>query len=71
LTGTIKTIRDERSFGFITGDDGVNYFFHATGLQGLHILDLKLGDVVTFSPTQTPKGARAEGITKETAVATT
>ncbi len=32
LNGKIKRIVAERGFGFITGEDGTDYFFHRSGL---------------------------------------
>ncbi|MGI8828184.1 MAG: cold-shock protein, partial [Candidatus Limnocylindria bacterium] len=31
--GTIKKIVADRGFGFITGEDGKDYFFHRDGLS--------------------------------------
>jgi len=31
--GTIKRVVHERGFGFITGEDGTEYFFHRSALD--------------------------------------
>ena len=31
--GTVKKVQSDRGFGFITGEDGNEYFFHRTGLD--------------------------------------
>ena len=33
-TGTIKKLVRERGFGFIQGQDGVEFFFHRSALAG-------------------------------------
>jgi hypothetical protein len=32
-SGTIKKVQTDRGFGFITAEDGQEYFFHRTGLD--------------------------------------
>jgi len=76
MTGKVKRLVADRGFFFIKGDDDKDYFGHETGLQGgLVVEDLKTGDVLNFSPTESVKGPRAEGITRietrEVAEATT
>jgi cold shock CspA family protein len=63
LTGTIKTMQYERGFGFITGDDRLDYFFHRTGTRS-NFVDLTEGDEVSFDvePDQ-GKGPRANNVT--------
>ncbi len=34
MTGTIKTVRADKGFGFIRGDGEKEYFFHHTAVQG-------------------------------------
>jgi CspA family cold shock protein len=63
LTGTIKTLRAEKGFGFIKVDGGQDYFFHQSAIQGEGIEDLREGDSVEFELGQPgPKGARAESV---------
>ncbi|HQQ36778.1 MAG TPA: cold shock domain-containing protein, partial [Methanothrix sp.] len=33
VTGTVKFFNRTKRFGFIAGDDGKDYFVHATGLM--------------------------------------
>ncbi len=58
MTGTIKHISD-RDYGFLAGDDGIEYFFHRTDLDGLHLEDLAEGDSLEFLPTEAARGPRA------------
>jgi CspA family cold shock protein len=50
--GTIKTIRDDRGFGFITPDSGrgssEDLFFHASAVEGTTFEELQEGQQVTF-----------------------
>ena len=59
-TGTIKKLVSDRGFGFITAEDGKDYFFHRDGLdRSLDFDRLVGGEQVTFETEQSPKGARA------------
>lgn len=65
-TGTIKKLTS-RGFCFLRYDSG-EIFFHATALQPpLSWNDLQEGDAVSFTIGQSPKGARAEDVTRDEA----
>jgi cold shock protein len=58
--GTIKKINADRGFGFIQADDGKEYFFHRTGIDGLVGFEaLTGGERVSFEVEPSPKGPRA------------
>ena len=62
-TGTIKKVVADRGFGFITADDGKDYFFHRDGLTGSLDFDRLLGgEKVQFEIEQSPKGLRAKNV---------
>jgi CspA family cold shock protein len=62
-TGTIKKVVSDRGFGFITGEDGKDYFFHRDGLTPTVNFDrLVGGEKVEFDVEQSPKGARARNV---------
>jgi CspA family cold shock protein len=61
MTGTIKTIRADKGFGFINAD-GTSYFFHQSAIYGEGINDLREGDRVEFDVVDSPKGPRAENV---------
>ena len=47
--GTIRTIRDDRGFGFITpSDGGQDLFFHASVVQGVPFDQLRQGQRVEY-----------------------
>jgi CspA family cold shock protein len=59
-TGTMKKIISDRGFGFITGEDGKDYFFHRDGLdRSLEFDRLVGGEKVSFEIESSPRGPRA------------
>jgi len=59
-TGTVKKVVADRGFGFITADDGKEYFFHRSGLESSVDFDrLAGGEKVEFEIENSPKGPRA------------
>ena len=62
-SGTVKKVVSERGFGFITADDGKEYFFHRTSLDASLDFDrLSGGEKVEFDIEQSPKGPRASRV---------
>jgi cold shock protein len=69
-TGTIKKVVSDRGFGFITAEDGKEYFFHRNSLDmSLDFDRLNGGEKVEFDIEQSPKGPRAASV-KAASVAT-
>jgi cold shock protein len=63
MKGKIKFFNDMKGFGFITGEDGKEYFVHSTGLEsGVRVSE---GDSVTFEVEQGDKGPKAVKVSKE------
>ncbi|HZS13815.1 MAG TPA: cold shock domain-containing protein [Candidatus Dormibacteraeota bacterium] len=62
-TGSIKRLVRDRGFGFISGDDGQEYFFHRGGLDSSLDFDaLTGGERVSFEVERGEKGLRARGV---------
>lgn len=62
-TGKIKKVVADRGFGFITADDGKDYFFHRNGMgANLDFERLVGGESVVFNVEHSPKGAVASDI---------
>ena len=62
-TGTIKKVIADRGFGFITGADQKDYFFHRDALDSSLDFDrLVGGEKVEFEIQQSPKGPRASRV---------
>ncbi|MGO9180337.1 MAG: cold-shock protein [Candidatus Limnocylindrales bacterium] len=58
--GTVKKLIADRGFGFITGDDGKDYFFHRSGVEPTLDFDrLAGGERVAFEIEANPRGLRA------------
>jgi CspA family cold shock protein len=58
--GTIKKLVADRGFGFIAAEDGVEYFFHRSGLdRTLNFDSLAGGERVEFDIEASQKGPRA------------
>ena len=62
MKGKIKFFNESKGFGFVSGEDGKDYFVHSTGLVGASSLDKD--DEVTFEIEQGDKGPRAVKVTK-------
>jgi CspA family cold shock protein len=62
MNGTIKTLRTDKGFGFIQGEDGQEYFMHRTAIRGEVFETLREGQSVSFDPTRSDKGLRAENV---------
>ncbi len=68
VTGKVKKIILDRGYGFIDSVEGCqDIFFHHSGLVGVRMADLELGQGVTFELSQGPdrKGPRATNIRVE------
>ena len=63
MNGKIKWYRKEKGFGFITGEDGKDYFFHHSAFSE-QIGDKREEDniAVSFEPQDTEKGLQAINI---------
>ena len=53
--GTVKFFNDAKGFGFIKGEDGQEFFVHATGLNE----DIRENDQVTYDTENGKKGLNA------------
>ena len=60
--GTIKKLTD-KGFGFIDTGKGKDLFFHMSNVEGVSFEELRVGDKVTFTEGEGPKGPRAEQVT--------
>jgi CspA family cold shock protein len=67
MTGTIKTLRAEKGFGFIRDAEGKEVFFHASAIYGEGIDNLREGDGVEFDLGEAgAKGPRATNVRRTT-----
>lgn len=62
MKGTVKFFNEMKEFGFITGEDGKDYFVHKSGLtEGVTISE---GDSVSFDTEKGDRGLKAVNVTK-------
>lgn len=60
MEGTVKFFNRKKGFGFISGDDGKDYFVHFSALpQGVFLRD---NDKVSFNGVEGDRGLKAEQV---------
>jgi CspA family cold shock protein len=60
--GKVKKFNKEKGYGFITGEDGKDYFFYYTALNMSGYKTVDPNTKVEFDPLETEKGLRADHI---------
>ena len=59
MTGTVKWFNAEKGFGFITAEDGQDYFAHFSQIQKDGYKSLDEGEQVEFTAEDSDRGAQA------------
>jgi len=62
VEGKVKFFNRMKHFGFVTGDDGKDYFVHASGLK--EGVNLNEGDRVSFEVVEGDRGPKADQVSK-------
>lgn len=67
MLGTIRTLMDQKGYGFINGNDGKEYFFHRDDFVGFwpDLITESQADSqlqLDFTAAKTPKGLRAQNV---------
>ncbi len=62
MKGTVKFFNGMKGFGFITGEDGKDYFVHKTGVE--NDAELRDNDTVTFDTEKGDRGLKAVHVKK-------
>ncbi len=57
--GTVKWFNEQKGFGFISSEDGKDYFVHHSSIVGDGFKSLPEGAEVQFETEETEKGMRA------------
>ncbi|MEG3013618.1 MAG: cold shock domain-containing protein [Cetobacterium sp.] len=63
LKGTVKWFNNEKGFGFVTCEEGNDYFVHFTGIVGEGFRTLEEGQNVSFIVEDGNKGPIAKEVT--------
>ena len=61
LTGEMKVWDKDKGWGFISGDDGDDYFVNISNIRKGNIV--KVGSRVKFDTSETSRGSVAENVT--------
>ena len=62
MEGTVKFFNEQKGFGFISGEDGKEYFVHLSGLaEGANLQE---NDSVTFEVEEGDRGPKAVNVNK-------
>ena len=64
LTGKVKWFNSKKGFGFITGDNGKDYFLHYSNIEMEGYKSLNEGDKIEFKFEATDKGEKAINVKK-------
>ncbi|MCL4365142.1 cold shock domain-containing protein [Candidatus Marsarchaeota archaeon] len=62
MKGKVKMVNPQRGFGFITGEDGKDTYFHSSAVQGG--VQLAVGDSVEYEVEEGDRGTRAKNVRK-------
>jgi len=58
--GEVKFFNMQKNFGFISGDDGKEYFVHGSGIADQK--NIREGDRVSFTVVEGDRGPKAEDV---------
>ncbi len=65
MKGTIKTLVQDKGFGFIAREgETKDLFFHSSELKGVAFDELNVGDTVTFEVVNGEKGPAATNVSR-------
>ena len=62
--GTVKWFNDAKGFGFIEQENGNDVFVHFSAIPGDGFKSLSEGDAVSFEVVDSPKGPKADNVSK-------
>ena len=63
MRGTVKFFDKQKGWGFITNENGTDYFVHFSGISGSGFKSLESSEIVTFDLEETERGMKAVNVT--------
>jgi CspA family cold shock protein len=64
IEGTVKWFNESKGFGFLSREGGPDVFVHHSAIRAEGYRTLNEGERVRFEIVQSPKGPRAENVTR-------
>ena len=62
MRGTVKFFDKQKGGGFVTSDEGTDYFLHFSGINGSGFRTLESDDIVEFDLKETERGWKAVNV---------
>ena len=62
MLGKVKWFNDKKGFGFISGEDGNDYFLHFSKINKERFKTVNEGEEVSFDVEEGPKGPQATNV---------
>ena len=62
MLGKVKWFNDKKGFGFISGEDGNDYFLHFSKIDKDGFITVSEGEEVSFDVEEGPKGPQATNV---------
>ena len=62
MTGIVKWFNELKGFGFVTAEDGKDYFVHFSGIKSEGFKTLKEGQKVSFDLEEGERGEQAVNV---------
>ncbi len=65
MLGNVKWFNEKKGFGFISGEDGQDYFLHFSKINKEGFKTVAEGEAVSFDIEEGPKGPQATNVVSQ------